>query len=77
MGRCTLKSDKDKIQWYDSEIEKMDYRIRELKIPRPALRAFVNLSIYTVEQLQKLSPEELRSLHGFGPSTILKLKKIL
>ena len=77
MGRCILKSDKDKAQLYDSEIQKMDYRIRELKIPRPALRALVNLSIYTIEQLQKLSPEELSSLHGIGPSTILKLKIIL
>lgn len=77
MGRCILKSDKDKAQWYDAEIQKMDYRIRELKIPRPALRALVNLSIYTIEQLQKLSPEELSSLHGIGPSTILKLKIIL
>ena len=77
MGRCFLKLDKDKAQWYDSEIQKMDYRIRELNLPRPALRALVNLSIYTKEQIQKLTLNELSSLHGIGPSTILKLKNIL
>jgi DNA integrity scanning protein DisA with diadenylate cyclase activity len=77
MERCILKSDKDKAKWYDSEIQKMDYRIRELNIPRPALRALVNLSIYTIEQLQKFSIEELSTLHGIGPSAIMKLNKIL
>lgn len=77
MKNCNLKSDPKTAAWYEEEIRKIDPKIQELRIARPALRALVNDSIYTVEQLRKRSVDELRGLHGMGPSAIKKLETLL
>ena len=46
-------------------------------IPAPARRALENAGIKTPAQLSKRSEEEILSLHGMGPGSLPKLKKIL
>lgn len=43
----------------------------------PAIRALEGVNIKTLKQLSKKSEKELLSLHGFGPSSIKKLKPLL
>ncbi len=43
----------------------------------PAMRALEQANIKTIKQLSKKTEQELLSLHGFGPSSIKKLKPIL
>ncbi|MCB0493727.1 MAG: RNA polymerase alpha subunit C-terminal domain-containing protein [Cyclobacteriaceae bacterium] len=46
-------------------------------ISAPARRALEREHIKTVEDLAKWNEKEILKLHGMGPSTIPKLKKIL
>ena len=43
----------------------------------PARRALENNGITTLEQLSKYSEKELLQFHGFGRSSILKLKTVI
>lgn len=43
----------------------------------PARRALENQKIKSLEELSKWSEKEILKLHGMGPSTIPKLKKVL
>lgn len=43
----------------------------------PARRALQNAGISTIVQLSKWSKKELLQLHGFGPSSIPALEKVL
>lgn len=43
----------------------------------PAIRALEGANIKTLKQLSKKTEKELLALHGFGPSSIAKLKPIL
>ncbi|GEO07825.1 RNA polymerase alpha subunit C-terminal domain-containing protein [Segetibacter aerophilus] len=43
----------------------------------PARRALENKGITTLQQLCKFTEKEILQLHGMGPSTIPKLKKVL
>ncbi len=76
MESCILKSDHKTKEWFEQEIRKIDPRILDLKIARPALRALVNASIYSVEALKAKSLADLSKLHGMGPSAIKKLKTL-
>lgn len=77
MKKCLLTSDTKTAAWYEEEIRKIDKQILDLKIAKPALRALVNASIYTVKSLRSTSPAELNTLHGMGPSALDKLKVLL
>lgn len=76
MQKCYLKSDIQTAAWFEEEIKKIDSKILELKIARPALRALVSAKIYTVQSLQNTSIPELRSLHGMGPAALKKLETL-
>jgi hypothetical protein len=76
MKGCALKTDTEKVDWYEKEIKKIDPNILALKLARPALRALVNASIYNVSTLRSKSTSELMKLHGLGPTAIKKLKSI-
>lgn len=43
----------------------------------PARRALENNGINTLEQLTAFSKKEILAFHGMGPSSILKLQKVL
>lgn len=77
MKRCALKSDTKSAAWYEDEINKLEPGILDLKIGRPAMRALVNASIYSVKTLRTKSIEDLQKLHGMGPSAIKKLQTLL
>lgn len=77
MKKCILKSDKKTAEWYEQEIKKIEAGITDLKIARPALRALINASIYSVKTLRTKSIDELQTLHGMGPAAIKKLKTLL
>lgn len=76
MKNCTLKSDHKTKAWFEEEIKKIDRQILDLKIARPALRALVNASVFTVETLRSTSIHELKAMHGMGPSAIKKLETL-
>lgn len=77
MKKCALKGDSQKAAWYEEEFRKMDAEIIALHLARPALRALVNASVYSVKTLRAKSPAELRALHGMGPAALRKLQTLL
>lgn len=77
MDKCYLKKDLKTVNWLEEEIKKIDPQIKELGLPKPALRALVNSSIYSVKTLKSKSVEELKSLHGMGPTSMKKIMKNL
>lgn len=46
-------------------------------IAAPARRALERQNIKTLDDLAKWSEQELSNLHGMGPNTLLKLRKVL
>lgn len=77
MQNCHLKSDLPTAAWFEEEIKKIDSKILELKIARPALRALVGAKIYSVKTLSKTSMHELSALHGMGPAALKKLATLI
>ena len=73
MKNCNVKTNHDIANWYDLEIQKMESHIFDLNLAKPALRALVNAGIYSVEKLNNSTLEDLKKLHGMGPSAIQKL----
>lgn len=53
------------------------YKLEEIKIGQPALRALKSAGIINLEQLTTYSEKELLALHGFGPKALGILKKVL
>lgn len=47
------------------------------RLAAPARRALENAGIKTVDDLSKWSEKEIAKLHGMGPSSLPKLKKVL
>lgn len=76
MKNCVLKSDHQTKEWFEEEIRKIDQQILDLNIARPALRALVSASIYSVEMLRTKSINELSAMHGMGHSAIKKLETL-
>ncbi len=76
MKNCALKSDFKTADWFEEEIRKIDRQILDLNIARPALRSLVSASIYTVTTLRSKTIDELKALHGMGPSALKKLEKL-
>lgn len=76
MDKCYLKKDLKTVNWFEEEIKKIDSQIKDLGLPKPALRALVNASIYSLKTLKSKSVDELKSLHGMGPTSIKKIMKL-
>ncbi len=76
MYRCELKTDEGKQAWYQDQIAKMSPEILGLALSQPALRALVNLAVYSVGDLQRLSAENLKNSHGIGPNALKKLETL-
>lgn len=77
MKKCIIQTDPRTAAWYEEEISKVDPQILGLKLARPALRALVNSSIYTVKALRAKSVTELKAMHGMGPAAMKKMEKLL
>lgn len=48
---------------------------REWKIAAPARRALVDAGIVSVDDLRRADFDELKSLHGMGPTTLVRLRE--
>jgi uncharacterized protein YdhG (YjbR/CyaY superfamily) len=48
-----------------------------LKLARPAQRALAGAGIQRLEQLTKLSEDEVKQLHGIGPNALVGLRRAL
>ena len=48
-----------------------------LSVSAPARRALENAGVKTPQQLSKYTVEQLLTLHGMGPSSIPRLRKVL
>lgn len=46
-------------------------------LPKPAQRALVNQNILTLKKLSRFTEREIEDLHGIGPSSVPKLRKLL
>ena len=47
------------------------------RLGAPARRALENKGITTIQQLSKFTEQDILKLHGMGPSSIPKLRKLL
>jgi hypothetical protein len=45
-------------------------------LSQPALRALINLSIYTVDALKSVDMQTLQKSHGIGPNALKKLETL-
>jgi len=77
MEGCELKHNSRTIEWYENEYPKIENPILSLKLAKPALRALINASIYSVDDLKKTTIPALEKLHGMGPGSVKKLKLLL
>lgn len=46
-------------------------------LSKPAQRALINHKILTLKRLSRFTEEEISDLHGIGPSSLPKLRKLL
>ena len=75
--KCHLKIDLQTTKWYADAIKQIEPELLALRLPQPALRALINAKIYKRSDLKKISEQELSDLHGMGPKSIEKLKRLL
>ena len=76
MAKCPLHADVQSQAWYQEQIQHCDPAILALGLSQPALRALINLSIYTVNELKAVDEQTLRQGHGIGPNALKKLETL-
>ncbi len=76
MSPCPLNQDLKTKEWYEKVFLKLDPEILALKLARPALRAMINASIFSLNDLNEKTPAELFQLHGMGPSAVKRLMSL-
>ena len=76
MATCPLHADVQSQAWYQEQIRKCDPAILALGLSQPALRALINLSIYTVDALKSVDMQTLQKSHGIGPNALKKLETL-
>ena len=57
--------------------EPFDGEWRKVGLSGPARRALVDVKLYKVSDLRKISLAELNSLHGMGKSAVARLKVLM
>jgi hypothetical protein len=55
----------------------IDGRMRELGLSAPARRALAAIGVISPDQLGDFTWEQLKDLHGIGPSTLPKIEAYL
>ncbi|MHA8075450.1 helix-hairpin-helix domain-containing protein [Aquirufa sp. TARAVU-A1A] len=76
MATCPLHADVQSQTWYQEQIARLDPMILALGLSQPALRALVNLSIYSLNDLKVVDEQTLRNGHGIGPNAMKKLETL-
>lgn len=69
--KCPVTQGKVDLTKYD----KLDVEWKRIGLPAPARRALVNAKLLKINDLKKVSEDQLAALHGMGPSSIPILKK--
>lgn len=77
MSSCPLKTDRVLKQDYERNIASMDQKLLSIGLVRPALRCLCDHGIFSLENLNELTVEELSSWHGIGPKAIQTLMPYL
>jgi hypothetical protein len=57
--------------------EPFDAEWRKIGLSAPARRALVDVKLYKVSDLRKITSDELDQLHGMGKSSIARIKVIM
>ena len=79
----TLRTCEQGHEYYKVAIVQLAQSVREktkegfLSLSAPARRALEHRGIQTVEELSKYSEKEILKLHGMGPASLPKLRKVL
>jgi len=76
MHMCELKGNDGKKAWYQDQIAKMSPELLALGLSQPALRALVNLQVYSARDLKQLDGLILKNSHGIGPNAMKKLETL-
>ena len=71
--RCDVTAGKVDLSRY----EKLDGAWKEIGLAAPARRALVDSKLLTLKDLKKITEDELKELHGMGPTAIKLLKKAM
>ena len=77
MSSCPLNTDRALKQDYERNIASMDQQLLSIGLARPALRCLCDHGIFSLEDLNQLTVEELSSWHGIGPKAIQTLMPYL
>jgi len=77
VSSCPLKTDRVLKQDYERNIASMDQKLLSIGLVRPALRCLCDHGIFSLENLNELTVEELSSWHGIGPKAIQTLMPYL
>lgn len=77
MSNCIIKGNEALLMQYDQLALELDSEILGLKLPKPALRALINLNIKTLDDIRKVGIEAVASAHGMGPKSIQLIRELL
>ena len=75
--QCRLKSDPLQSRSYEKAILKMEERLRNSGLAKPALRALIDHDITTIKTLKKFDKNTLHLMHGIGPKAVAIIKGLL
>ena len=75
--QCRLKSDPLQSRSYEKAILKMEERLRNSGLAKPALRTLIDHDLTTVKALTKLDTNTLHLMHGIGPKALVIIQKLL
>jgi uncharacterized protein YdhG (YjbR/CyaY superfamily) len=75
--QCSLKSDPLQSRSYEKAILKMEDRLRNSGLAKPALRALIDNDIMTMKALNQLDDTTLHSMHGIGPKAVAIIKVLI
>ena len=75
--QCRLKSYPLQSRSYEKAILKMEERLRNSGLAKPALRALIDHDITTIKALKKIDRNTLHLMHGIGPKAVGIIKGLL
>lgn len=76
MRSCILKGNNEAKALFAKQIAQMSPEILGLRLSQPALRALVNLQVYSIVDIHRVGWPALKESHGIGPSAFKKLESL-
>lgn len=77
MSKCIIKDNEVLMKQYDQLAAALDPEILKLNLPKPALRALINLNIKSFEDIRILGLKSIGAAHGMGPKSLKLIAEIL